>query len=97
MAKFEKGNPGNLKGRGRGTPNVTTREARLVLNNVLFGELENIKESLQEVRTKDHARYLDCVSKLLSFVIPRKTDLTTDDKPVQPITGIQIIIDDTTT
>ena len=94
---FKKGKSGNVQGRTPGTPNTTTKEARLILNNILYGELENIKDSLQEVRVKDHARYLDCVSKLLAFVIPRKTDLTSDDKPVQPITGIQIIIDDTTT
>lgn len=97
MTKFVKGHPGNEKGRGKGTPNVSTRTARVILNNVLFGELDKIKESLAEVRTKDHARYLEIVAKLLVYVIPRKTDLTSDDNPVQPITGIQIIIDDTTT
>lgn len=97
MGRYKKGESGNLMGKAPGTLSHTTREAKVILNNILYGELENIRESLQEVRTKDHARYLDCVSKLLAYVIPRKTDLTTDDKPVQPITGIQIIIDDTTT
>ena len=97
MGLYKKGESGNPQGKPPGALSHTTREAKVILNNILYGELENIRESLQEVRTKDHARYLDCVSKLLAYVIPRKTDLTTDDKPVQPITGIQIIIDDTTT
>jgi hypothetical protein len=96
MSKFLKGKSGNPDGKVPGTLSHTTKEAKAFLNNIVFDELENIKESLHEIRTKDHARYLDCVAKLLAFVIPRKTDLTSDDKPVQPITGIQIILDDST-
>ena len=82
MAKFTKGNKGNPRGRGKGTLNVTTREARLILNNILSGEFEYIQKSLKNVRLKDDARYLELLAKLLTFYLPRRTDLTSDDEPI---------------
>jgi len=95
MAKFTKGHPGNLKGRGKNNPNVTTKAAREMLNKILFAELENIRESLKTIRIKDEAKYLEILSKLLAYSLPRKTDITSDDEPIQPITGIKIIKDGT--
>jgi len=79
-----KGNTNNANGRPKGTPNKTTKEAKELLEGILFGEIDNIKDALNEIRTKDPARYIDACSKLFVYVLPKKTDLTTDDKPISP-------------
>ena len=92
---FKKGIATNPKGRGKGTPNVTTRQAKEILNQILFAEIDNIKDSLTELRQKDKKEYLDILTKLLAYSLPRKADVTSDDMPLQPITGIRILKDGT--
>ena len=79
---FEKGHK-KYGGKGKGTPNRTTKEAKELLEQILFGQVDNIKEALDTVKEKDSARYLDACSKLFTYVLPKKTDLTSDDKPLQ--------------
>jgi hypothetical protein len=90
MAKFEKGLSGNPGGRGKGTPNRTTKEAKEILNQILFAEVDNIRDALNKIRRKDSFRYLDTLTKLLPFCLPRKTDLTSDDEPIQPVINITV-------
>lgn len=71
-----------IGGRKKGTENKTTKEAKEILNKILFAELPYIKEALAEVRGKSKMQYLDTLSKLLVFSLPKKTDLTTDDEPI---------------
>jgi hypothetical protein len=78
-AGFKKGHT-KIGGRSANTPNVATKEARLVLNKILIAEIPNLVESLAKVREKDDAKYIDCMNKLLSYLIPRRTDITTDDE-----------------
>ena len=82
MSKYIKGQSGNLNGRGKGTPNVTTKEARQILNRILFAELDNIQESLKNIRKKDDSKYIECLIKLLAFSLPRKTDVSSYDEPI---------------
>jgi hypothetical protein len=82
MAKYVKGHPGNPKGRGKGIPNVSTREAREILSKILIAEIPKLVQSLENVRMKDDAKYIDCMNKLLSDLVPRRTDLTSDDAPL---------------
>lgn len=71
-------------GRSAGTPNRTTRQARELLEQVLFGQVENIQTSLESLRHDSDSRYLDACSKLFAYVLPKKTDVTSDDKPIIP-------------
>ncbi len=68
---FVKGETGNPNGRKRGTPNRTTAEAREVFNSILNKEIDNITEALAEVRAKDNYKYLDVLSKLLAYYLPK--------------------------
>ena len=77
-------------GRIAGVENRTTKEAKEILNSILFGELDNIKEALNEIRVKDKIHYLDCISKLLPFSLPKKTDLTSDDEKLIPSVNINV-------
>ena len=71
-------------GRISGTPNRTTKEAKLFLEQIMFGQLDNMEEALNGLKEKDYSRYLDACSKLFTYVLPKKTDVTSDDKPIVP-------------
>lgn len=86
-----KGQTGNPEGRPKGALNKTTIEAKELLNSVLSGEVENIKEALQKVRLESESKYLDALAKLFPYVFPKKTDVTSDDKPIQ--TALNVIVD----
>jgi len=80
-----KGNTNNPKGKPPGTQNRTTKEGKELLEQILLGQIDNIREALENIKEKDPARYLDACSKLFSYVLPRKTDITTGDEPLQQI------------
>jgi hypothetical protein len=80
-----KGNTNNPDGRPLGSQNRTTKEGKELLEQILLGQIDNIKEALETIKTKDPGRYLDACSKLFSYVLPRKTDITTGDEPLQQI------------
>ena len=44
--------------------------------------IDNIEDALNKLKSKDAARYLDSCAKLFTYVLPKKTDITTDDKPI---------------
>jgi len=71
-------------GRRKGVPNRTTKEARELLEKILFGQIDNINESLNNIRESSEDRYLDAMAKLFRYVLPQKTDVTSDDKPLIP-------------
>lgn len=70
---FEKGNAGKPKG----AVNKATQQARELFTTIMEGEVDNIQESLEKVRKKDHGRYLDVLSKFLPYFIPKKVELNT--------------------
>ena len=77
-----KGNTNNPKGKPPGTLNRTTKEAKELLEQILLGQLDNIKAALETVLANDSARYLDCCSKLFTYILPRKTDVTSDGEKI---------------
>lgn len=79
---FTKGNNGKPKG----AENKTTKAARELFVEIMEGEVDNIKESLQTIRKKDHAKYLEVLSKFFPYFIPKKLDIST------PKDGIQVNI-----
>lgn len=78
-----KGKTGNPNGRPKGTPNRTTTQAKLMLEQIMFGQLDNMEEALNKLKEKDYSRYLDACSKLFTYVLPKKTDVTSNDKPIE--------------
>ncbi len=82
-------------GRKKGSPNKVTQESRELLNQVLSGEITNIKAALKKVKEDDDFKYLSILEKWMSYVIPKKKDITSDGEAIQivPITGVRIIKD----
>jgi hypothetical protein len=94
MVGRKKGHP-KTGGRSKGVQNKTTQEAKELLNDVLSGEVDNIKDSLKRVRGDSDAKYLDALSKLFPYVFPKKSDITTDDKPLQA--NLNVTVDNSET
>ena len=55
-------------GRAKGTPNRLTKEMRTILKNILFTELENIKELMDSLDSKQR---IELIIKLLPFILPK--------------------------
>jgi hypothetical protein len=55
-------------GRQKGTPNKLTKELRSVLKEVIYNELENIEERLDQLEPKHR---LELVVKLMPYVFPK--------------------------
>lgn len=70
-------------GRKKGTPNHTTTEARELLQSILFGHFDGIGDVLDEMKDEDKAKYVDALNKMLQYVLPKKTDVTTGDEPIR--------------
>jgi hypothetical protein len=79
-----KGKTNNPNGKPRGTQNRTTKEAKELLEHILLGQVDHINEALNHLRLRDPARYLDSCSKLFTYVLPKKTDVTSDGEKLAP-------------
>jgi hypothetical protein len=84
-----KGKTNNPNGRPKGTPNRTTKEAKEILEHILFGQLENVQAAFDALK-KEPGKYVDAYSKMFGYVMPKKTDITTGDEQISQI--IQKII-----
>jgi hypothetical protein len=71
--KFEPGNPGKPKG----AENKTTKKAKELFVQIMEGEVDNIKASLDKIRQKDPALYLQTLSKFYPYFMPRKLEVDT--------------------
>jgi hypothetical protein len=78
---FKKGKK-KTGGRSSGTVNRTTKEARELLEQVLLGQVDNINGALNEVLKKDASKYLDACSKLFTYVLPKKADITSGEEKI---------------
>lgn len=77
-------------GRQKGSLNRTTKEARELLEQILFGQIDNINDCLNNIRKESEDKYIDAMYKLFRYVLPQKTDLTSDDKPIIKLPDIII-------
>lgn len=78
MQGRQKGLP-KTGGRTAGTPNKSTKEAKELLQEILFGEFDNIKGSLSRLRHDNDAKYLEALAKLVAYVLPKQTDIKIED------------------
>ncbi len=68
---FEAGN----KGKPKGAVNKVTQKARELFVNILEGEVDYLKASLEKVRKKDPARYLEIYAKYAQYFVPKQTEV----------------------
>lgn len=69
-----KGKSNNPAGKPKGTLNRTTKESKEFLKSILFAEFDNIEDSLRRAREESDSKYIDLLSKLLQFVLPRQVE-----------------------
>lgn len=83
---FEKGN--KLGGRPKGSVDKVSREARLLFVKVLSDQVPYIEDSLNKVREKDPAKYLDLMCKFAQYFVPKMVHVTGLEKTANiPITS----------
>jgi hypothetical protein len=81
---FEKGHK-KATGRPKGVPNKATTELRETLNKIIEAESKHIGTELAKLRKDDPQKYLTLLEKFVAYVVPKKRDITSDDKPIQGI------------
>lgn len=75
---FEKGHTLST-GRPKGTPNKTTAELRLMINQIISNNLETIQEDIKKLTPKNR---IDVIINLLQYVTPKMktTNTNTEDE-----------------
>ena len=69
--QFKTGNPGKPKG----AANKTTLAARELFLSIMEGQQQYIEASLNKIRAKDPAKYLEVLSKFYPYFIPKKIEV----------------------
>ena len=67
-------------GREKATPNRMTKELRVVLKDIIYNELDNIEERLDQLEPKQR---IDLMIKLMPYVFPKLESIThTTNEPI---------------
>jgi len=67
-------------GRKKGTPNRMTKELRSILKDMMYQEIENIQDNLDQLNPKER---LELLIKLMPFVLPKTTSIShTSNEPL---------------
>jgi len=74
--KFEEGHK-KVGGRQPGSANKTTKISQEAIASALEGSIEGIKVALAKLEGKPKD-YIDAVTKLLPYTVPKKAELTID-------------------
>ena len=78
---FKKGD--GRKRRPKGAVNRTTKEAHELFMFIMNRQVENIEGALIKINREDPEKYINALSKLMQYYIPRKTDVTSGDEKIQ--------------
>lgn len=70
-------------GKPKGALNRTTKEAHELFVFIMNGQVEYIEDALNKILKDDPEKYINALSKLLQYYIPRKTDVTSGDEKIQ--------------
>ncbi len=91
---FKKGDKNiNKSGRKQGSPNKTTKTARDLIALAIESQSEFIAPTLEIIREKDPVKYMQILSKLLDFIMPKQRDINTSieiENPLSKMTDSQI-------
>lgn len=75
-------------GRKKGVPNKVTGDLRAKMKSIIDGEIENIQPALDKIRQDNPVQYVGLIEKLMGYVVPKKKDITSDDKSILPNVNI---------
>lgn len=62
-------------GKPKGALNKTTKEAHELFMYIMNGQVGNIKEALVKIKRDDPEKYINALSKLFQYYLPRKTEV----------------------
>jgi hypothetical protein len=63
-------------GKQKGYTSEPVKKAQELFVSLLEGEVPNLQEAFEYVRTNDPAKYLDIYAKFAQFFAPKKTELS---------------------
>ena len=89
---FKKGVTTNLKGRGKGTPNKTTRDIKEAYRMLIESNLDNLTAWVEQIAEKDPEKAIRILSELSEYVVPKlaRTDITSGDEPLKQTLNITV-------
>jgi len=76
-------------GRTKGTPNKTTEKAKELFNAIMSRQIDKMEVALDEIYEDSKTRYIDSITKLAQYFLPKKTDITSDG---ESLTGFSVEI-----
>ena len=77
--------------RSKGTPNRITAATKSLLSDLIVGETNRIQEALDEVFECNKKEYLNVMTRLIPYVMPKATEVPTNEpaerKPLSWFSG----------
>lgn len=78
---FKKGD--GRRRRPKGALNKTTKESHELFMYIMNRQVGRVEAALDKINQDDPEKYLNALSKLFQYYIPRKTDVTSDNERIQ--------------
>jgi hypothetical protein len=86
---WKKGKP-KTGGRKKGTPNKITQDAREAFQEIMAGNVENVRIALEELYKQDKTKFLDVLSKYFPYFIPKQEQIDVSVKNMELPFNIKI-------
>ena len=76
---------GDTTGRPKGVQNEVTKTAKEMFINIMEGQVPQIEDALQKTKEKDPARYLDVLSRLMPYFMPKQVDIKSNGNEIKQV------------
>jgi len=74
---------GEAKGKPKGALNRTTKQSHELFAYIMNRQVGQVEDALNKILLSDPEKYINALSKLLQYYMPRKTDVTSDNEKIQ--------------